>query len=176
MAATESTMLELGTTAPNFSLPDLQGEVVCIDDFWKSPLLLVCFLCPHCPFVRHVRREVARVAAEYAPRGLATVGIMSNDVEKYPQDGPEGMRREAEEAGYTFPYLFDETQGRQLGREHRIVALAVQSVVNLTHRGGVGADSRTGDGAGVFGLQHRAELLALGVGDEGDVGGFRHLA
>lgn len=110
MAATESTMLELGTLAPNFALPDLEGNVVCIDDFWQNKLLLVCFICPHCPFVRHVRDEIARIARDYAEQGLATVGIMPNDTEKYPQDGPEGMKREAEEAGYPFPYLLDETQ------------------------------------------------------------------
>lgn len=110
MAATESTMLELGTPAPNFALPDLEGKVVCVDDFWQSRLLLVAFICPHCPFVRHVRGEIARIGRDYADSGVAVVGIMPNDISKYPQDGPEGMRREAEEAGYTFPYLFDETQ------------------------------------------------------------------
>ena len=162
MAATESTMLELGTTAPNFSLPDLQGEVVCIDDFWKSPLLLVCFLCPHCPFVRHVRREVARVAAEYAPRGLATVGIMSNDVEKYPQDGPEGMRREAEEAGYTFPYLFDETQA--VARAYRAACtpdfFLFDASRTLIYRGQLDS-SRPGNDVPVTGQDLRAAIDAV---------------
>lgn len=110
-------MLELGTPAPYFALSDLEGKTVCIDDFWQSKLLLVCFLCPHCPFVRHVRRGVAQLARDYADRGLGVVGIMPNDVEKYPQDGPDGMRREAEEAGYPFPYLLDETQA--IARSYR---------------------------------------------------------
>jgi peroxiredoxin len=112
MAATESTMdLELGTIAPHFNLPDLQGKNVCIDDFWASKALLVMFICSHCPYVRHLRSGIAQLAREYQPRGLATVAIASNDVEQYPQDGPEGMREEVAEAGYTFPYLLDETQG-----------------------------------------------------------------
>lgn len=110
MAATESTMLELGTTAPGIALHDLEGRFVCIDDFWRSRALLVAFLCPHCPYVRHIRMELGALTREYAPRGLAAVGIMPNDLAKYPQDGPEGMRAEAVEAGYPFPYLLDETQ------------------------------------------------------------------
>src|SRR5215216_2697418 len=111
MAATNSTMdLELGTTAPLFSLPDLDGKTVCLDDFWESKALLVMFICNHCPYVRHLRSEIARLAREYQPRGLGVVAIASNDVEQYPQDGPEGMREERDEVGYTFPYLFDETQ------------------------------------------------------------------
>lgn len=111
MAATNSTMeLELGTTAPHFSLPDLDGETVCIDDFWESKALLVMFICSHCPYVRHLRVAIAQLARDYQARGLATVAIASNDVEQYPQDGPDGMREERDEAGYTFPYLLDETQ------------------------------------------------------------------
>jgi peroxiredoxin len=111
MAATHSTMdLELGTTAPPFSLPDLDGRIVCLDDFWASKALLVMFICSHCPYVRHLRAGIARLARDYQPRGLATVAIAANDLEQYPQDGPEGMRQERDEAGYTFPYLLDETQ------------------------------------------------------------------
>ncbi|HEV2130731.1 MAG TPA: thioredoxin family protein [Longimicrobiaceae bacterium] len=108
--AVASTMLPLGTPIPLFSLPDLEGKIVCVDDFWDSRALLVMFLCPHCPYVRHVRGEIARLAREYRPRGVAMVAINSNDPAQYPQDGPEGMRQEAKEAGYTFPYLFDESQ------------------------------------------------------------------
>ncbi|CAN5815504.1 MAG: thioredoxin family protein [Gemmatimonadota bacterium] len=108
--AVASTMLPLGTPIPLFSLPDLEGQIVCVDDFWDARALLVIFLCPHCPYVRHVRGEIAGLAREYRPRGVATVAINSNDPAQYPQDGPEGMRQEAEEAGYSFPYLFDESQ------------------------------------------------------------------
>ncbi len=109
MAAT-STMLPLGTRVPFFALADLEGNDRSVDDFRDAKALLVMFLCPHCPYVRHVRGEIARLAREYRPRGVAVVAINANDPAQYPQDGPEGMRQEAEEAGYTFPYLFDESQ------------------------------------------------------------------
>jgi peroxiredoxin len=110
MAATPSTMLPLGTPLPSFALPDFDGREVTSADFDQEPALLVAFICQHCPFVRHIRSEFARFASEYQARGLAIVAINSNDVEAFPQDGPEGMREEARAAGYVFPYLFDETQ------------------------------------------------------------------
>ena len=111
MARTESTMIPLGTELPSFSLPDALGAgTVSSSDFGGRPALVVAFLCNHCPFVKHVRPGVAEFARDYRERGLAFVGIASNDAAAYPQDGPEGMREEAREAGYDFPYLFDETQ------------------------------------------------------------------
>jgi len=110
MARTPSTMLALGTPAPDFSLPDFDGRRHALADFAAAPALLVVFTCEHCPFARHVRAEFARYAAEYAPRGLAVVAINSNDLDAYPQDGPDAMREEARSAGYGFPYLLDATQ------------------------------------------------------------------
>jgi peroxiredoxin len=110
MTATPSTMLALGTPLPAFRLPDLDGRLVSGDDFRKAPALLIAFICPHCPFVRHIRYEFARVTREYQARGLAVIAINSNDIEEFPEDGPEGMRQEARDAGYAFPYLFDESQ------------------------------------------------------------------
>jgi len=109
MTATPSTMLPLGTTLPAFRLPDADGGMVASTSFASRPLL-VAFLCHHCPFVRHVRREFARFAIEYQARGLRIVAINSNDPVAFPEDAPEGMKQEAREAGYTFPYLFDESQ------------------------------------------------------------------
>ena len=109
MTATPSTMLALGTTMPVFRLPSTMGEIVSSESFASRPLL-VAFICHHCPFVRHIRREFSRFATEFQERGLAIVGINSNDTVAFPEDGPDGMRQEAVEAGYTFPYLFDETQ------------------------------------------------------------------
>jgi peroxiredoxin len=103
-------MLALGTTAPAFRLPDYDGRMYSLDDFAAQPALLVAFICSHCPFVRHLRREFAAFAREYATRGLAVVAINSNDVVAYPQDGPDAMRAEAAELGYVFPYLLDESQ------------------------------------------------------------------
>ena len=103
-------MLALGTPLPSFRLPDLDGRLVSPDDVREAPALLVAFICHHCPYVRHIRREFSRFAAEYRQRGLAIVAINSNDVLAFPEDGPDGMRQEARDAGYTFPYLYDETQ------------------------------------------------------------------
>jgi peroxiredoxin len=103
-------MLELGTALPPFSLRDLHGNAVTSDDFAGSEGVLVAFICPHCPFVRHVRQEFARLARDFQSRGVAVVAINANDVTAFPDDSPDGMRKEADEVGYTFPYLFDETQ------------------------------------------------------------------
>jgi thiol-disulfide isomerase/thioredoxin len=110
MAATESTMLPLGTQAPAFRLPDFNGKVSALDDFGDSQALVVAFICQHCPFVKHIRSEFARFARDYQPKGVAVVAINSNDTKTYPQDGPAGMAEEARSAGYVFPYLLDETQ------------------------------------------------------------------
>lgn len=110
MVRTASTMLPLGSVAPDFSLPNVDGRVVSRDDFRGKPGLLVIFLCNHCPFVLHLRSQLAAFAREYMDKGLAVVGISSNDVSEYPQDGPEAMKVEHAAAGYPFPYLFDATQ------------------------------------------------------------------
>ena len=110
MAETPSTMLVLGTPLPSFALPDLTGKTILSDDFRSAPALLVAFICPHCPYVRHIRSVFAQFASEYAARGLKVVAINANDAQQFPDDGPEGMKQEAREVGYTFPYLYDEAQ------------------------------------------------------------------
>ncbi|SFI38107.1 thioredoxin family protein [Planctomicrobium piriforme] len=109
MVRTASTMLPLGSTAPDFSLPNVDGKTVSLADFHGRPLLVI-FMCNHCPYVKHLRSALAAFGKEYLPKGLAVVGISSNDADAYPQDGPDLMKAEAKEAGYTFPYLFDATQ------------------------------------------------------------------
>jgi peroxiredoxin len=110
MAAT-STMTELGSQVPDFSLPDVTtGRIVRLEDLEETGGLLVMFLCRHCPYVAHVRDAVARMANDYADADLAVVAISSNDPEAYPEDAPESLAEEAREAGYPFPYLFDEAQ------------------------------------------------------------------
>jgi peroxiredoxin len=111
MARTPSTMLPLGTSAPDFRLPDTDGRLVSQDDFKSAPALLVGFICNHCPFVVHVRHELARMARDFEARGVGVVGIMSNDVSGYPDDHPTKMREEKARIGYPFSYLYDETQG-----------------------------------------------------------------
>lgn len=110
MAATASTMLSLGTAAPDFNLPDVTGRLVSRDDFAGSPALLVMFLCNHCPYVKHVAEELVRLAGEYQARGAGVVAISSNDVAQFPEDGPARMAEVAAAMGATFPYLYDETQ------------------------------------------------------------------
>jgi peroxiredoxin len=160
--AIESTMLPLGIKAPSFRLPDFKGTMVSIDDFASSPALLVAFICNHCPYVKHIRSELARFARDYHSRGLAVVAIAANDIETYPQDGPAGMAEEAQSAGYTFPYLFDETQK---------IALAYQAACTpdfflfdrareLVYRGQFDA-SRPGNGIPVTGADMRAACDAV---------------
>jgi peroxiredoxin len=110
MVKTASTMLPLGKPAPPFALVNVDGKTVSLTDFDGAPALLVMFICNHCPFVMHVSAELAQLAAEYQRRGVAVVGINSNDVARYPQDSPEQMVHEVERRGYSFPYLYDETQ------------------------------------------------------------------
>ena len=110
MAATPSTMLPLGTPAPDFALPDTNGNVVSLGDFADAKALVVMFICNHCPFVKHVRSELAALAKDYQKTGVAIVGVNANDTATYPDDSPERMAEEVREAGYTFAYLYDESQ------------------------------------------------------------------
>jgi peroxiredoxin len=110
MVKTASTMLSLGTQAPSFSLPDADGRTVSSADFKNAPALLVMFMCNHCPFVKHVADELAKLGRDYQARGVAVVGINSNDAVAHPDDSPEKMREEIKLRGYTFPYLVDADQ------------------------------------------------------------------
>lgn len=109
MVLTPSSMVELGTPAPEFRLPDAAGNEHASTDFAGTPLL-VMFICNHCPYVKHIADVLGTRTAQWMAAGVAVVGINSNDVENYPEDRPELMQLEAIERGYTFPYLFDETQ------------------------------------------------------------------
>jgi peroxiredoxin len=108
--AVESTMIALGTPAPAFELPDPSGGLVRLADFDAAPALVVVFMCNHCPYVQRVAAGLAQLGTDLAERGVAMVGISSNDVAGYPQDGPEEMAKEAARHGWTFPYLYDESQ------------------------------------------------------------------
>lgn len=111
MAFVESNMLELGTKAPAFELPDtVSGNTLRLEDIQSDRATVIMFLCNHCPYVIHVNPEIARIVADYKSKGVAFVGISSNDVVNYPQDGPELMAKHAAEVPYDFPYLYDESQ------------------------------------------------------------------
>jgi peroxiredoxin len=110
MALTESTMLELGTTAPDFALRDVvTGKTVRRDDFRGQKGLLVMFICTHCPYVKHIEKGLAALGADYDGK-LGIVAISSNDAMNYPDDSPAGLKRQAETMGFRFPYLYDESQ------------------------------------------------------------------
>jgi peroxiredoxin len=108
--ATESASPTIGAPAPDFTLPSTTGEKVSLSDFAGRPALLVAFICNHCPYVRHVESELARVAADYEARGLATIGISANDVTSHPEDDVEHLAEQVRRAGFAFPYLYDESQ------------------------------------------------------------------
>lgn len=111
MVRTASTMLPLGTTAPDFSLTDTDGKTVSRSDFLGKKGLLVVFLCNHCPYVKHIADQLKQIGDDYLPQDIAIVGISSNDVAAQPEDSPEKMKQEKQQRGYAFPYLFDASQG-----------------------------------------------------------------
>ncbi|MDE0807076.1 MAG: thioredoxin family protein [Longimicrobiales bacterium] len=110
MVETRSTMAPIGMNAPNFSLPNTEGNLVSLRDLEGAPALLIMFLCNHCPFVKHLQMELADLIGEYQGMGLVAVAINSNDFIQYPEDNPDRMAEEVSEIGYTFPYLVDEDQ------------------------------------------------------------------
>lgn len=162
MARTPSTMLELGTEAPAFTLSDFDGVPQSLADFASAPALLVAFICSHCPFVKHIRAEFARMAREYQRRGLAVVAINANDLVAYPQDGPDAMRAEARELGYPFPYLIDGTQS--VAKAYRAACtpdfFLFDSGRRLVYRGQFD-DSRPGTDRPVTGADLRAAVEAV---------------
>ncbi len=111
MAATPSTMIPLGAEAPTFQLPDtVSGKDLSLEQLKGENATVILFICNHCPYVVHINEELVKVANEYIPQQASFIAISSNNVEKYPQDGPEQMKAHAKEVGYPFPYLYDETQ------------------------------------------------------------------
>ena len=165
MALTPSTMLPLGTPAPDFRLPDTAGKMVALGDFKSAPALAVLFICNHCPYVKHIQAGLAQLARDYQPRGAAIVAISSNDVENYPEDGPAQMAREARTAGYTFPYLYDESQA--VAKAYRAACtpdiFLFDAHRKLAYRGQFD-DSRPGNGVAVTGRDLRAALEAVLAG------------
>ena len=165
MVRTNSTMLPLGTAAPPFELLNVDGQTVALEDFRGAPALLVIFMCNHCPYVLHVVSELARLAADYQPRGVAVIAINSNDASRYPSDSPEQMVHEVESRGYTFPYLYDETQ--EVARAYRAACTPDFYVFDadqkLAYRGQLD-DSRPQSDIPVTGADLRAALDAILAG------------
>ena len=156
-------MMPLGTPAPGFALPDtVSGKIVSLADFKDAPALLVMFLCNHCPYVKHVQAGLAKMAKDFQARGVGVVGISSNDVVNYPDDSPEKMREEATRAGYTFPYLFDESQS--VARDYRAACtpdfFLFDGARKLVYRGQMD-DARRGNDLPVTGSSLRAAVDAV---------------
>jgi peroxiredoxin len=155
-------MLALGTTAPDFRLPDTNGKIVSPADFKNAPALLVIFMCNHCPYVKHIRQGLAQLGRDYQPKGAGIVGINSNDAANYPADSPAKMKEEMQVAGYTFPYLYDETQA--VAKAYRAACTPdiylFDGRQKLVYRGQFD-DSRPGSGVRVTGMDLRDALDAV---------------
>jgi peroxiredoxin len=158
-------MLPLGTKAPDFLLRDPFGKAWSLADFDGKPALLVIFLCNHCPYVKHIGNDLARLTAEYMDKGVAVVGINSNDWEAFPDDSPEKMIEEIRIRGYRFPYLIDETQ--EVAKAYRAACtpdfFLFDAERKLVYRGQMD-DSRPGNGVPITGRDLRAALDAVLAG------------
>ena len=165
MALTPSTMLPLGTAAPDFKLPDTSGKIVSLADFQGQAALLVIFMCNHCPYVVHLRAGLAQLARDYMAKNVGVVGINSNDAENYPSDSPAMMKNEVKAIGYTFPYLYDESQA--VAKSYRAACtpdiFLFDKNRKLVYRGQFD-DSRPGNGIPVSGKDLRAALDAVLAG------------
>ncbi|NNF17462.1 MAG: thioredoxin family protein [Gammaproteobacteria bacterium] len=167
MAATQSQMLPLGTAAPEFDLPDPDGRHYTLADFDEASALVVAFICNHCPFVKHIRAGIAAYAKDYAQQDVAMVAINANDIDNYPADAPPLMRDEARTAGYTFPYLYDETQ--EVAKNYLAACTPDFYLFNrerqLAYRGQFDG-ARPGNGVPVTGADLRAATDAILAGQQ----------
>lgn len=163
MVATASTMAPLGSRASDFRLPDtVSGEIISLDSFAGKKALLVMFLSRHCPYVQHVKEELARIGRDYAGRGVGIVAISANDVADYPEDAPEKLREMAVETGFCFPFCYDETQ--ETAKAYAAACTPDFFLYDqerwLVYRGQLD-DSRPGNGRPVDGHDLRAALNAV---------------
>ena len=162
MAVTPSTMLPLGTNAPDFNLPDTEGKFVSLSDFKDAPALLVIFMCNHCPFVKHILDELIELIKQYQQKALAVVGINSNDVDNYPDDSPRMMAKVAKQKEFTFPYLYDPTQ--EIAKAYMAACtpdfFLFDKNRNLVYRGQMD-DSRPGNNQPVNGKNLRSAIDAV---------------
>jgi len=167
MAYTESNMLPLGTTAPDFQLPDtVSGKNLSFNEIAGNAATVVIFSCNHCPYVIHINPELVRLASDYLPKGVGFVAISANDVEKYPADAPDKMKTLAQTVGYPFPYLYDESQA--VARAYDAACTPDIYVFDgkkkLAYRGRLD-DSRPNSGTPLTGRDLRAALDAILAGD-----------
>ena len=165
MVRTPSTMLPLGTTAPDFSLPNVDGRTVSLADAAGPKGTVVMFICNHCPFVKHVADQLAALGRDVMPLGIGVVAISSNDVSTHPADSPEQMVHEAEDRGYPFPYLYDESQ--EVAKDYHAACtpdfFLFDAGRKLVYRGQLDA-SRPGNEIPVTGADLRAAIDAVLAG------------
>ncbi len=165
MAQTPSTMIELGTRMPEFKLPDCNGRMHSSDELKGAPAALVVFYCNHCPFVKHVRDEFVKLTNEYMDKGLKAVAINANDYTAHPDDSPQAMARDAEQFGYQFPYLVDESQ--EVAKRFKAACtpdfFLFDGEQKLAYRGQMD-DSRPGNDKPVTGADLRAAIDAVLAG------------
>lgn len=167
MAFTESTMLALGTQAPDFSLPDtVSGNTLSLQELRGEQATLVMFLCNHCPYVIHVNPEIVRLVKDYQFKGVSFIGISSNDAANYPDDSPEKMKEQAKKVGYAFPYLYDETQAvaRQYDAACTPDFYLFNKELQLIYRGRLD-DSRPNSGRPLTGVDLRTALNQVLAGE-----------
>lgn len=168
MSLTYSSMMPLGAKAPDFSLPDaISGKNLSLGDLNKGKGLVVMFICNHCPYVLHVEDQISKVALIYGEKGIDFVAISSNDIANYPDDDPEGMRIQSERAGFTFPYLYDETQevAKSYGAECTPDFFAFDTNNKCVYRGRLDASS-PGNGLPNDGADLRLALDHLLAGNQ----------
>ncbi len=168
MARTESTMLELGTAAPDFALTDvMSGKTIRRDDFRGQKALLVMFICAHCPYVKHIEKGLAALGMDYDGEPVSIVAISSNDAANYPDDNPAGLKRQAETLGFRFPYLFDETQ--EVAHAYKAACtpdfFLFDGDLKLVYRGEFD-QSRPANGVAVTGEALRAAMDAVLAGKQ----------
>ena len=166
MVLTESTMLKLATKAPNFKLSDVvSGDIISLSTFDKKKALLVMFICCHCPFVKHVQLELAKIGKDYVPKDVGIVAISSNNIESHPDDAPDKLKEMASELGFNFPYCFDPTQ--EVAKSYTAACtpdfFLFDADFKLVYRGQLD-DSRPGNEKPVTGNDLRAALDTVLVG------------
>lgn len=167
MVKTASTMLELGTPAPDFQLPDVvSGQTVSLADFKDKSALLVMFICQHCPFVKHIQDELARLGQDYVPHNVGMVAISANSVQTHPQDAPEHLKQMAEILGFNFPFCYDETQ--EVAKAYTAACtpdfFLFDGDMKLAYRGQLD-DSRPGNDQPVNGKDLRGAIAAILAGE-----------
>ncbi len=167
MVLTASTMLPLGTKAPGFSLPDVvSGKTVSLETFAGKKALMVMFICRHCPFVQHVKQELARIGKDYTNKDVGIIAISSNDADAYPEDSPESLKEMAAELGFSFPFCYDKSQ--EMAKTYTAACtpdfFLFDAGRRLVYRGQLD-DSRPGNREPVTGRDIRAAIESVLAGE-----------